>query len=1858
MKATIMRNGSHPLSGCESDARATEAAAESWIARALRSRRRTTRRRTAHRVGPGAAWVETLEPRALLAGDLIAQWRAEDLAATLNSGDTVATWVDLKSSVPAVASGTPKLVEGALGGRAAIRFAPADGADGFVVAEPRNPLSRANDFSVMVTFATSTTNLQGGTTEWFRNTGLVDGSNLGFAPDWGLSINASGQIAAGMGGGFGKPSQTVYSPAGGWNDGQVHVATITRSGSQLSLYVDDQRVASRTDVSSEPRASLGMAFGQLLTGDNPFTGDLAEIRVYNGPLSEGEVQAGVQSLRNYYNNRPPVVQDDSYSSDEDAAFFAIAAPGVLANDQDPDGDAMTAVLVTPPVHGKLTLQPNGSFFYDSDPNFFGEDSFTYRAKDLRESPQLATVRLRILPKYDAAVPVADGYKAQPRVPLTVAAADGVLANDINPDAIALQAVLDTPVTAGSLDLRADGSFTYDPQGFHGTATFGYRVQDAVTLSAPVTVTLVVNTAPQTMADTYSTIEDSTLSVNAAQGLLANDVDADGDPLSVTLDVGPARGQLTLQADGSFAYVPEANYAGPDTFSYRVTDGVDTSGPTTVLLTMTAVNDIPVAVPDSYLAIADRPTQVTAELGVLANDSDVEGSPLSASLVTGPQYGTLSLEPSGAFNYTPNTGFRGVDGFTYRAADGTANSAEVRVRLNVTAQPLVISEFMASSATAPTTIVLNPATSTFVGEKLTPDWIELRNLVDSPVSLAGLFLTDEPWNPTKWAFPGDTIIPAMGHLVVYASGLDIRNPSQDQTGRLHTNFQLTEGGEYLALMSASGEAIHAYGPEYPAQRTDLAYGLDAKLTPGFLTTATPGADNGTVLPGLVADTRFSVDRGFFKAPFPLEILTDTPGAVIRYTTDGSVPTDSTGTQYAGPITVDRTTTIRARAFAPGLVPTNVDTHSYFFTADVVNQTAATTLAAGFPARWGTTPPDYGLDSDDQFPLIAGNKALPLAEAKAVVEQSLVAIPSISLVMNITDMFGARGIYTNPNSSGSAWERPTSVEWVNPDGTDGFQTDAGVRIQGGAFRDYGLTKKKSFRLLFKTKYGDSTVKYPIFGAGGAQEFDTLTLRMESNDGWQWGDAGGQPQYARDEFMRRTQLAMGQPAPRGRNVHLYINGVYWGMYNVVERPDDSFGAAYFGSDRYAWDGQNSGTPTNSEGDSYRTSRGRTAWSTLTRMTASIRTATTEQARTAYYMEAQGLNADGSDNPQAPRYLDPVNYSDYLIANYYGGNADWPFKNYYLGRENSADSDGFKFFVWDAEWSLLLRSNRSQSLITDSQGVALPFRDLRTSLEFRTLFGDRVHKHAFNGGALYVDPANSKWDPAYPERNVPAARYMEITDRIAPGLIAESARWGDQHRATPYTRNVEWNAERNRVLAQWFPTRTNELVGLFRTLGLYPKTAAATFAQRGGVLSPGQQVALQAATGAIYYTLDDSDPRSIGGGVSPSARLYEGPFTLQQSSQVRVRVLNGTEWSAIDEAKFLVNVVPATAANLRVSEVHYHPADPSTREVAAGFRDADAFEFIELVNISSETIDLSNTRLATIVVGAEEQGVDFNFASSPVRLLAPGQRVVVVEDLAAFNERYRPLANISVAGQWQGTLSNRSETITVRSGDALLQQFTYQDAWHPSTDGPGYSLEIIDPAANDLTAWSRAAAWKASNSIGGSPGSAASATVTGDVNDDGQFNSTDLVIVFQAGKYEDGIIANATYAEGDWNGDGDFTSADLIKAFQEGTYVSSSVPRAARGEEEPSATAPHLAKLVDAALAVAPRGVAEAFPAPDVPATAKPNESPGPQAVRISCEPRACDLALAAWSEFDAREGEEHMPGEEQGGEFHEPLAAGSAK
>ena len=402
-------------------------------------------------------------------------------------------------------------------------------------------------------------------------------------------------------------------------------------------------------------------------------------------------------------NQAPVAVADAFTLNQNTTF---SSGNVLTNDSDPDNNVpLTAQLVANPTQGTLTLNSNGSFTYIPTTNFTGTDSFTYLTKDaLGASSGTATVSLTVNAVNQSPVAAGDSFRAVTSTPLTIAAANGVLKNDTDADSATLTALLVTASGNGSVTLNSNGSFVYTPTtNFSGTDTFVYKANDGNTDSNLATVTLTVfsNTAPTATADTYAVAAGVPLTVNQLSGVLQNDSDADGDPLTASL-LTTSSGSLTFNSNGTFTYIPNSGVtSGTDTFVYRVSDGFANSAPTTVTLSI-STNAAPIAQDDTYTTSAGSTLTVNQLSGVLSNDTDAQ--PLTASVVTGPTNGSLTLNSNGSFTYRPNASFTsGTDTFVYQASDGALN-ASATVTLTVT------------SATAP--IAQNDAYQVVAGTALT------------------------------------------------------------------------------------------------------------------------------------------------------------------------------------------------------------------------------------------------------------------------------------------------------------------------------------------------------------------------------------------------------------------------------------------------------------------------------------------------------------------------------------------------------------------------------------------------------------------------------------------------------------------------------------------------------------------------------------------------------------------------------------------------------------------------------------------------------------------------------------------------------------------------------------------------------------------------------------------------------------------------------------------------------------------------------------------------------------------------------------------------------------------------------------
>lgn len=666
----------------------------------------------------------------------------------------------------------------------------------------------------------------------------------------------------------------------------------------------------------------------------------------------------------------------------------------------------------------------------------------------------------------------------------------------------------------------------------------------------------------------------------------------------------------------------------------------------------------------------------------------------------------------------------------------------------------------------------------------PGWIELYNPQSTPVNLEGWALTDNFRDLPKWTFPPGELGPHQ-FLVVFASGKNRTNQWDD----LHTNFRLSPKGEYLALVKPDRRTVVAeFLPKYPALAPNLSFGFRAGQfhtnrppkselqRQAYFIEPTPGRINGRELAGRVSDTKFSRHRGLYSSPQTVELSTATRDAEIWYTTDGSAPRPGQGTRYERALTVDRTTVLRVAAFKPDFLPTDIDTHTFLFPNQVPAQTGS-----DFPATWGErdgapVTADYAMDPE-------------IAESPRYRERlhtALRALPSLSLVVAPDDLFHpTNGIYTHPLETGVLWERPASLEVIYPDGRRAAHVDCGIRVQGGWSRRPEESPKHSFRLEFKERYGASSWSHPLLGPEGPEKLDSLILRAGCNNSWlHWSSRERrQGELLRDQFMRDSYRATGQLSARGSFFHLYLNGLYWGIYNACERPDEAFQAIHDGGSPADYESRNAGKVLSGTAD---------VWNQL------------------FTLANAGLQ-DPERFEQFRQSLDLEGFSDFMLVQIYGGTSDWDAaSNWYAGRRRQPPGR-YRFFIWDSERSLEALDT-SILTVDDDQSPTRLFQALRAVPEFQTVFRAEARRLLGPGGALSAEATR--------------ARYQQLADILRPAIVAESARWGDYRRDVHsykegpyelYTVDDHWEPEVDRLLNRYFPARTAEVIRQLEAAGLY---------------------------------------------------------------------------------------------------------------------------------------------------------------------------------------------------------------------------------------------------------------------------------------------------------------------------------------------------------------------------------------------------------------------------------------------------------
>lgn len=836
---------------------------------------------------------------------------------------------------------------------------------------------------------------------------------------------------------------------------------------------------------------------------------------------------------------------------------------------------------------------------------------------------------------------------------------------------------------------------------------------------------------------------------------------------------------------------------------------------------------------------------------------------------------------------------------------------------------------------------------------------------------------------------------------------------------------------------------------------------------YFETPTPGAANSAGVIDFVSAPQASVAHGFFESQFAVALTTSTAGADIYYTYDGSIPTpdNPTAMLYSGSITVDQTTVLRAAAVKDNYGDSPVTTETYIFLDEVLTQTIDTGNPANnpfglaYPAIWqanatGDYEVDTRIDADPNWDL----------------KDALLTIPTMSIVLDHDDLWNAStGIYPNATAEGDAWRRAGSIEYIDPNTGESFQHNVGVQMHGSASRDNVRLKKHSFRLIFSSEWdGPTTLEYPLFDNSDFADINTVVMRASFTDSFATRTISGRyspldSTYTRDVFMRDTQLAMGHPSPDSTYVHLYINGLYWGMYSPAERTDDAFLASRLGGERADWD------IIRDFNELYRGSR--VVYDQMFALANQVAAGSPTVANDIF-QRLQGRNPDGTIDPGGTVYLDVDNFIDYMILHLHAGAEDWPSHNWVAARNRVDPGLGFKFFTWDQE-IVYDGYFRDKTEANNNQTPGELFNDLQNSSEFRLRFADRVQKQMFNDGALTVEANTDRW--------------QWRADQVAEAIIGESARWGDAREGEdvnippnttiPLMTPTLWQNSIDQVIG-YFPQSHTDALSRFAADGLWPSIDAPDFDQFGGVVLPGFDLHMSTTTGGstIWYTTNGEDPRLLGGAVNTgSATAFSTDLEISQTTTVKARTLSGGQWSPLTEATF---VVLQGSDGIVISEINYHPSNVTAAEaVALPGVEEDDFEFIEVLNTHpTQPISLLNMSLAN--------GLSYTFGNV---ILDPGEYALVVENMDAFELRYG--TGYNVLGEWSGGASNSGETIELRdalSGIVMAVSYTDENPWSEAPDGDGATLELVDTSGIPKEQLGKWYSWRASTEFGGSPGAA----------------------------------------------------------------------------------------------------------------------------------------------------------------------------
>jgi hypothetical protein len=818
-------------------------------------------------------------------------------------------------------------------------------------------------------------------------------------------------------------------------------------------------------------------------------------------------------------------------------------------------------------------------------------------------------------------------------------------------------------------------------------------------------------------------------------------------------------------------------------------------------------------------------------------------------------------------------------------------------------------------------------------------------------------------------------------------------------------------------------------------------LSGAPQPGYFEEPTPGSANGIVSSAPPQLVDFSVSSQAFTATFDLALSVTTPGAVIRYTDDGTKPVHegaSPSPEYSGPLTIDSTTLIRAAAFLPGAIDGPGRTEGYFkLGADRANFSSDLPVILLSSFGKGSPPTSEATTRKDVFMLIY--EPDPITS-----RTTLSGTPSLA----------TRGGYRKRGSSSGGFPKyPMSLEsWDESD------EDKDIEPLGfGAEGDWILNSRFQFDLSLM----------------------------------------------RNTFLYELSNQAGRWAVKTRFVELFndVNGGditgddYFGVYTFMEKIEPDKNRLDI-SDLDPWE---DALPKLTGGYVFRKDVG-TASINVTSMGGMVVNdpdplTTNQKAYLEDYLNEMdvGLGRADGTNPTTMKhfseYLDVSSFVDNFWFNILSMNADWGARSQYFFKDRGGLLQAGP--IWDYDRSMGARDfdDDNPEVWDWSAGHSDTFYDSEYPWYGR-LFGFSSNNQPTPGASsTRPDVFQQVIDRWYELRGseFSQANMEAIIDSMAAEMTEAQARnfvrWttytpGDiqgMSYAAPGTSG--WEREVSH-LKGWLLARSEWIDDQF--------FGPPVFNQGGGVVAENFQLTMSSTDATVYYTLDGSDPRAPGGAAaSAGASAYSSALTLTETTVVTARAWDGQQWGSPTSAAFVIAAELADSSNQVISEIMYHPADPSAAEISAGYNDDDFFEFIEIRNISGVDIVLHGLRLS--------KGVDVDLVGT----LTPGESGVVVADLGAFQMRYGTGQKIIAEWEAGDKLDNGGEMIRMRDGNNdIVREFTYDDVpdWPTSPDGSGYSLVLVDPFSqpdhNDPFSWRPSAA------IDGNAGTTDSTTFGGGDN------------------------------------------------------------------------------------------------------------------------------------------------------------------